>query len=291
MSPYLYALASNFCFGLGAQVFTKFSRMMSPVWMTVFKGAAAFVFFGAAILLTGGFHAIELRYMLTFMLSGFLAFGFGDMLMLKAFADMGPGRTMMLFAFQPLILGVMSYFLFGQTVNAVKFVSIIFFIICMFVFALESYRRHGHWSLLSMLIAFGAMFMDAVGILITRYSFDGSNALPMEGNFYRTAGALVSFIIVCSIFKVNFFKKLKSMTGKQFSLAGAGCFVGTFLCLLFYLTAIKTGHLASLSSIALTGVLFAAFFECLFERKLPSKYFMVAAVFFAMGMYLLLGYN
>ncbi|ACC97965.1 protein of unknown function DUF6 transmembrane [Elusimicrobium minutum Pei191] len=290
ISPYIYALLSNLTFGIGAQIFTKFSRKISPVWMTVFKGSLACLFFFLSVMLMGGFHPIPLKYMATFILSGFIALGLGDILLLKAFADMGPGRTMMLFAFQPLIVGVFSYFLFGQAVNAAKFFSIIFFIICIFIFAFENFKKSGKWSFTSMLIAFCGMTVDAVGILITRYSFNGSNAAALEGNFYRALGAVLSFILVCGVFKINFFAKFKILTKKEIALSSLGVFMGCYLCLLFYLAAIKTGHLATLSSIAITGVIFAGLFECLFERKLPSKYLMTAFFFFCAGMYILLRY-
>ncbi|MDR0292189.1 MAG: DMT family transporter [Elusimicrobium sp.] len=288
MSPYLYALFSNITFGLGAQIFTLFSRRISPVWMTVLKGAAGCVFFFITIMLTGGFSAAAPKYIGTFFLSGFIGLGIADILLLKSFADLGPARTILLYGFQPLIIGVLSFFIFGQTVNLLKFCSIIFFLVCIFIFALESFRRSGHWSVRAMTIAFFSMVLDSVGIIITRYSFNGSDISALQGNFYRTLGAVACFFIISAFFNVNFWGTLAKMRKRDISLAALGSFLGVYLALVFYLVAIKTGNLAAVTAISVTGAIFAAVFECVFERKRPSKYLLSAFVFFAAGMYILL---
>jgi len=137
-------------------------------------------------------------------------------------------------------------------------------------------------------VAFAAMVLDSVGILITRYSFDGSGLSALQGNFYRAAGAVVCFVIICSFFKINFWNTLFKMKKREISLAVLGSFLGVYLSLVFYLTAIKYGNLATVTAITSAGVVFAAIFESLFERKWPSKYLLTAFIFFAAGMYLLL---
>ena len=256
--------------------------------MTIVKAALGCLFFFVTIVLTGGFSAIPLKYAGTFFLSGFIALGFGDILMLKSFADLGPARTILLYGFQPLVIGLISFFLFGQTVSLVKLCSIIFFLICIFIFSLESFRRHGHWSVKAMALACAAMLTDSAGILLTRYSFDGSCARVMEGNFYRTVGAIASFVLLGMFVKLNFWGSFAKMKKREISLAALGSFLGVYLCLIFYLTAIKHGNLAAVSGISVTGAIFAAVFECVFERKWPSKYLLSAFVFFGAGMYLLL---
>jgi len=275
-------------FGLSAVIFTRFSRRVSPVWMTIVKASLGCVFFFVTIMLAGGFTAIAPKYMATFFISGFVALGLGDILMLKSFADLGPARTILLYGFQPLIIGVLSFFIFGQKVPFIKLCSIIFFLICIFIFALESFRRSGRWSVKAMAIAFLSMIMDATGIMFTRYSFDGSGVGVLEGNFFRTLGAIASFILLGFFVKLNFWGTFKKMKKREIGLAALGSFLGVYLCLIFYLTAIKRGNLATVTAISVSGAVYAAIFECVYERKWPSKYLLSAFVFFAAGMYLLL---
>ncbi|MFN8945446.1 MAG: EamA family transporter, partial [Pseudobdellovibrionaceae bacterium] len=59
--------------------------------------------------------------------------------------------------------------------------------------------------------------------------------------------------------------------------------------LCFYLTAIKLGNIATLSSVAITGPLFAGLFECLHQKKWPSKEVLMATFLFICGFYILVG--
>ena len=84
---------------------------------------------------------------------------------------------------------------------------------------------------------------------------------------------------------VTEFKKLAPRTKALLVVASAA---GTYLSLLLYLNAIKIGHLASISGIAITGPMFATAIECGLKRKLPSLYLLVAFIFFSAGFYVLL---
>ncbi len=288
MSPYIYALCGFFCFGLGSQFFTKFSRRISPIWINCFKGAFACFCFLVTVVVTGGFHAVNMAHALIFAASGFVGLGIGDFFLMKAFKEMGPGRVMIIFAIQPMITGLLSFLIFGQKIDGVKFVSIALFISCIFIFSFESYKKNGHWALLATTIALSGVVLDSCGVILTRYAFNLSSLRPVEGNFYRSLGAVAAFILVCNIVKVDFFKTLKNLKKKVTIEILIGSFIGAYLSLMFYLAAIQSGHLASLSAMSIVGVLFAAGFECLFEKKWPSKYLVAAFILFSIGMFLLL---
>jgi len=288
MSPYLYALAGCFWFGLAAQIFTKYSRRVSAVWINAFKGTLAFVCFFITVMVAGGFHAVALKSVFIFMLSGCIGLGIGDIFLIQAFAQMGPGRTMVLYAFQPFMIGVISYFLFGQTIDGVRMASIFLFVCCVFIFSLESYRKSGRWGVNSISLALLGIACDSAGIILTRIAFNGSGLRPVEGNFYRSIGAVISFLIILPLFKIDFFKTLKSFSKKATAEIFVGSFLGAYLSLMFYLAALKNGNLASITAMSITGVLFAAGFECIFEKKWPSKYLITAFACFTAGTVLLL---
>jgi drug/metabolite transporter (DMT)-like permease len=206
---------------------------------------------------------------------------------MKAFAVMGPSRTIMIGSFSPLFVGVMSYFAFGQTISAGKFLSIIFLIACILIFALENFKKTARWDFKIMLIALLGVFTDGVGVIISRTAFNLSGLGTMEANAYRCLGAALSFIIISRFIKVQFFTKLKRLSRRALLTICGGTFVGTCLCLTFYLAAIKTGHLATMSAMTATGVIFAAMFECILQKKWPSKYLLTAFIFFLCAIYIL----
>jgi drug/metabolite transporter (DMT)-like permease len=79
------------------------------------------------------------------------------------------------------------------------------------------------------------------------------------------------------------------MPWKSRGFVSLGAVLGTFLSLGFFLKAVQTGHLASVSGVAITGTLFSSAFECLWERKWPTKTLWVALGLFLLGSYLVLG--
>ena len=283
---YLCALGANLSFAVGVQFFTHYARRFSSLWVNCFKAAAALALFGLTVCLQGGFHPIELKYLLLFFASGVLGLGAADVFLIKSFSLMGPGRTMMIFGFQPLLIGALSYFLFGQTLDAGKFTAVIFFVVCLFIFSLESFNRHGHWNVKAGVFALCAVVLDAAGIMITRCAFNASpNLGTTEGNFYRAAGAVVFFILLSPIRPFHFIKGVKSLSRRSLLFMFAGSAAGTYLSLMLYLSAVRyAGALAGVSGIAITGTIFASVFECVIERKPPSAYLLVSFAFFLAGM-------
>lgn len=288
-SVYYFAVGANLCFALGSQVFAKYSRSISPVWMNCFKAIIGGIAFAITVMLTTGWHNISFHYISIFLASGIVGLGIGDMCILSAFSRMGPGRTLMLFAFQPIVMGVLGFLIFGQTVDFEKLSAIVFFIICLGIFSFESFKKSGTWQLKALGLALAGMSLDGIGLILSRYAFDSNpEVTPVEGNFYRCIGGIALFFLISRIKPFHFFDRFKAQKRKDKVYIILGCITGTYIALTLYLSAVKTGHLATISGIAITGTIFASLFECIIERKMPSKYLAIAFVFFFGGMYILL---
>lgn len=288
---YIYALAANLSFAVGVQFFTHYARKVSSVWVNCFKGLVAAVLFAATVMATGGFAGAPPGITALFFLSGALGLGLADIFLVKAFSLMGPGRTMMIFGFQPFFIGVISYFAFGQTLEPRKAAAVLFFIICLYIFSLESFRRQGHWNVKASLFALGGVLLDGSGVVLTRYCFNSSPGTgTTEGNFYRAAGAMLLFAALARGRPFHFAEKFRTLGRRNLFWLTVGSVSGTYLSLMFYLRAVReAGALAAVSGIAITGTLFASIFECAVERKRPSAYLAAAFVFFLAGMALLFG--
>jgi drug/metabolite transporter (DMT)-like permease len=286
MNAYILTLFANLSFSLGSQFFTHYSRKFSSTWMNTYKALVAAFCFGLVILITEGFRPIELRVFCWFLLSGFIGLGLGDILLLKAYEKIGPGRTMVLFGFHPIVIGLLAYIIFDQSLKLKSIWAIVFFIGTLAVFSLESFKKQGHWDLSGLVFAFGGMLLDASGVLITRFAFEQTtNLTAFEGNFYRCLGALFSYFIIHLFFPFQFKSRFYSLDKKSKFYVFLGAFLGTFLSLALYLQAIKmTDNLAGISAIAITGVIFSSAFECIWEKKRPSVYLVCAFIFFLIGM-------
>lgn len=289
LSVLILALGANLSFALGSQFFTYFSRKIGSVWVNTFKAIVAQIGFVLFLLITGSFAFINIEQTSSLVASGFIGLGLGDVLLLMSFKEMGPGKTLMLFAFQPLIMGVAGHYIFDQSMDLQKFSALFFFILCLIIFSLESKKIKGHWGLLGLCFAIGGMLLDAAGIVITRLIFDqGEEVTPMLTNFYRTAGALLFFGLYHFIRPIKLVEKWNSLPGKQQLGVSLGAFLGTFLSLTLFLAALQKAHLASLTGISITSAIFSSLIECVWEKRLPSSYLISAFVCFLIGMAILL---
>lgn len=281
---YFYALGANLSFALGSLIFTHYSRKVSSSWMNLVKALVAALCFFFFVSMTSGWHTLGKGQMGIFFLSGMLGLGIGDIFMLRGFSQLGPGRSMMIFGFQPLLLGVLSYFFFNQEVTSRQLVAIIFLILCLLTFSLERYRRNGHWDLNGLIDIIIGVTLDAIGVVLTRTAFEmDPAATSWEGNFYRSIGAVMIMLFIYRIKPFGLIENFKIQSLKGRGAIVLGSFLGTFLSLGFYLKAVQTGHLATISAISITGSLFSSTFECLYEKRWPSIYLVISYGLFLIG--------
>ena len=210
----------------------------------------------------------------------------GDIFLLKAFTHLGSGRVLMLFGFQPILLGLFSFLFFGQSFPLYRVVAVLLLMGCLFSFALESFRQKGHWDIPGLSFAFLGVLLDAAGVLMTRGAFEASPQMsPFLANFIRALVATLGFCFLALIprVKLNLLQPLLSLPPKERVWVTLAGFFGTFTSLSFYLMAIKYGHLATVSAVAGTSPLFATLFETLLGRKPVTIYLVVGTCFFASG--------
>lgn len=283
------AIGATLSFSTSSLVFAEYSKRVSVLWMNCFKATVAFCALAITITLVTGFNPISTASLGGLALSGLIGLNIGDLFLLSAFTRLGAARTLILFGFQPLMVGLSAALLFDQPFDPSRLIAVVFLIGCLVTFSLERYRTEKKWELTGLLHALAGVVLDTCGVLLTRASFgDSPDVTPIEGNFYRCFGALVGFAVMARFQPINLIQGLVQWPTKTRTLLIVASLGGTYLSLLLYLSAVKIGHLASISAIAITGPIFATAIECFLYRKLPSRYLMVAFAFFCAGFYILL---
>lgn len=281
---YVLCLASTLCFSLASLVMTDLSRRLSPAWVNFMKVSVAWVAFGVTALLVSGWVPIGNLVWAALLTSGVLGLAIGDMFLFTAYVRMGPARTLILFGFQPFFLGTAAHFLLGQQMTWIKSVAVIFFLLCLFTFSLEKFREHGHWEIWGLVAALIGVIFDNSGVLLTRWAFDHAPGMTaFQANWIRCSSALAFFAVFTIVRPIGLIKGWRALDLNSRGLAVGCAFLGTFMSLFFYLTAVKTGHLASISAMGICGPIMAAFFECIYYRRAPSRYLLTALLFFIVG--------
>jgi drug/metabolite transporter (DMT)-like permease len=288
-SAYFLALASALSFSIASLVFTHFARKVSVLWMNAFKASAALVSFGVAVLLQGPReHSPVMNSVILFLASGLIGLNIADLFLVKAFKAIGPARTLVIFSFQPIFLGVLAYFLLGQTLSLQKGLGIFFMIACVFTLSYERFKKERKWDILGPLFALAGVALDSCGILLTRTAFEfDPHITVLEGNFYRCLGAIFGFLVISQFIKIDMLRTFFKMTYRARTVVLFGGILGTFVSLWMYLTAISRGNLATISAIIGTGPVFAGVLEAVIQRRWPSRYLYYAFGLFGCGFYLI----
>lgn len=281
----LAAFGSALSFSTASVAFTRFSREISSAWMNVVKAGVCWIAVSLVLLLSARTALPPAPSLGAFLGSGALGLGIGDLFLLAAFARIGASRTLMVFGFQPLLIGVASAALFGQSIGGARWIAIGFFMACLFLVSFERYRRDGHWELRGLAFALTGVVLDNTGVLLTRWGFDLDPATdPMTANWIRTSGALLVFFTWSFVRPINVRRGFAALAPRARGLAVLASLGGTFLSLSLYMFAVKNGHLASISAIVLSGPVLAATVESITQKKPPSRFLLGALVCLFAGM-------
>ena len=187
-----------------------------------------------------------------------------------------------------MFLGVASYYVFGQELSWTKAVAVIFFIGCLFVFSLERYHLDGRWELNGLAAALVAVLFDNTGVILSRWAFDHVEGLgSLQANLVRCTGAIALFAVIGTATRVPLRQGWRSLDRSTRGLVVLASFLGCYLCLVLYLSALRTGNVATVAAVAGGGPIFASAFECAYQRRPPSLYLVCALILFLCGFGLL----
>lgn len=287
--PFFYALGATLCFSYSSTIFAEFSRKISPFWVNTFKAFVALITFWLTVFFLDSWTVLSPQALISFLASGCIGLMIGDIFMLHAMKDLGASRMLMIFGLQPFFLGLGGYFLFGQQFSLIKFIGVLFMLACLYTISLESYKKSGSWQTRGMFLGLIAILLDAVGIFMTKFGFESTAGLTSaQGNAIRCVGAVIGFFLINFIYhkkeeRISFNPTWNNLSRKEKVKILIGSVGGTYFSLMLYLTAISKGQLSVISSISVTGPMFAGIFECVRWKKWPSLYLFAAFIFFIGG--------
>lgn len=286
---YVLALGATLSFSSASLVFSQFTRNYGTLWVNAVKAAVAFILCLITAPLWGPWVQPSLHSFLALGTSGLLGLCLGDLFLLVAFTELGVSRTMILFGFQPLFIGAVSAVVFDQHFKFLQLFAVLFLFLCLLTFAYEGFRKEGRWRIRGLSFALIGVVLDACGVMLSRYGYDQTPELSaLHGHLIRCGFALLGFFIISRWQPLPLVQTFKEMALKKRLLILGASFLGTYFSLFLYLNAVRIGHLASLSGIAITGPLFAALIESLWTRTWPRWTLIVAFGFFFVGFAILM---
>lgn len=291
--PLFFALGATLCFSYASTIFTEFSRSVSPEWMNAFKAVVALILFGITLASFNLWISPSSTSVYVLLGSGLLGLMIGDMYMLKAMKELGASRMLMIFGMQPFFLGMAEKFLFGKDFPAINFLGGALMLGCLYTISFENYKKSGSWQIIGLTYGIIAVLLDATGLLLTKHGFNSTAEISsIQVNALRCLGACLGFLVYhFSVKRLPLISTFKNLTQKKKIKLLIGSAGGTYLSLMLYLQAINKGLMVQVSSITITGPMFAQLFECIQHRKLPSRLIMLAFALFTGGFYIFIFYG
>lgn len=293
-SAYFFALASAILFSGASVIFARFSVSHSPLWMNLVKNSVAGVAFAAMTLVSIFVFGEQIADLSAssaglLLLSGTVGLAVGDYFLFRGYQRLGSARTIMVFSFSPLFLTLEGFLFFGQGLNRYQFLAIVLMMACVWTISFEKFREKGEWEWHGILYAVIGVLLDNVGVVLSRRAFDLSPSIgTFTANFVRCCAGVAVLLIWQHWRGEQGLRRFAKMEWRDRSLVVFAAFMGTFLSLSCWLTALKVGHIGSLAGVGSFNPVSASLWEWVLLRKRPTPYLLVALALFLSGFFLLL---
>jgi drug/metabolite transporter (DMT)-like permease len=291
---YFLALTSAILFSGASVIFARFSVSHSSIWMNLMKNMVALLAFflataGSLLFAGESLRSLSGASALYFFLSGFLGLGVGDYFLFRGYQQLGSARAIMVFSLSPVFLTIEGLLFFGQQLNLGQGVAILLMMSCVWPISLEKFKAQGHWEWKGIAFALLGVFLDNVGVGLSRYGFDLSpGTSAFTANAVRCVGSVLPLLVWGFLRRERVFSRFAELRWPDRSLVVFAAFMGSFLSLSLWLTALKIGHIGGLAGVGAFNPIAASLWEWALLRKRPSSYLLLALGLFLSGFFLLL---
>lgn len=283
-SAIIFALLANITFSTGSILFTKYSRIYGALKFNTYKASLALIFFSIVILFYPISYFPDQKGISLLAISGISGLAIGDIFLFSAFKHIGAARTLTLFSFRPIIIALLNFFILDLPIKNEDSIPTVFFILCLFIFAKESYTKSKQWDVMGFILGLFGVVLDSVGVFLTRIVFDENTLMTtFHANFVRTIFAVIVLHAII-FFRYRKIEVIPISHIKKDKILFLSPILGTFVALLFFIQAVKTGSLIIISAIGITGPIFASLIESIINKERPSYYLIWALYFFILGM-------
>lgn len=288
LQVYSLAIGANLTFSTASMVFSLYAKRFSPMWINQIKVFVAFLAFLTAMVASQEIIALPIQTTALLFLSGLFGLCFGDIFLFRSFATLGTGRSLVLFSFQPLMVGLYGYFFLSQIFTTNQTLAVFCMMICIYIFMFERNKMTGSWDFKSFMWAFLGITLDAIGMMLTRSAYEYTPAVDtFQVNVIRCLGALTGFLLLSPRSYLVVARDFWDLKQKEKLLLIGASICGCFIALALHLKALKYAHVGTLTAISITGPVWVSLLESLYHRKLPNSYLLGAFAFFIAGFYLM----
>ncbi len=284
------ALATAFCFSLGAIIFGAVGRVIGSLQLNLLRLPSAALFLGGACLVLSRHPSASLKPALILALSGAVGQGFGDILLYASMNHIGPRLSMLIVSLAPPMAAGLAYFFLGESLSFMAVMGMLVTVAGVSWVVSEKIPGQGgpkRPSAKGIALAAGATAAAAVALVLTRLGMV-LGIDPLLGAFIRVLGASAFVWLLASLMgRVENPGVVLGRDPKVWKLLLSGVILVTCLGMWLYLVSLKltkTGVAATI--IAIVPVMMIPMVVVIYKER-PSLRAVSGAVVAVLGVAML----
>lgn len=223
---------------------------------------------------------------INFGISGLIGFFIADLLIFKAFVDLGPRETLVIMTLSPIFSSLISWMLYSETLGGFQILGILVTIAGVIWVIWADSSRGGNTQrdtqkIRGVLFALGGMLTQSIGMVLAKGGMD-SGIHAVSGNLLRTVAGLAGLAVFAALRK-EFFRDFGKMKHRRSLIlllfaATAGPVLGVIMAL-FAMSRAPVGIVTAIMQISPIMLLPVE----VFWQKKKLSFGAVAGTFLAIG--------
>lgn len=251
------ALTAAFLWAVGSFLFTSAVKRIGSIQLNIDRMTLAAIFIAITMLAAGISFSCSLNQLLYLIGSGIVGLIIGDTALFRAFREMGPRISLLIYSFNPAFAAILAFILFGEKLPFISILGIFLTLLGIILVVTEKPQKDNPMNfkvtLPGVLFAFISALGQAGGLIFAKYAFNDSYIHSFTATFYRISTSVLLFLPLGILLKryVNPFK-LYASDRKSFKQISIASIIGPYLGITLSFFAISHTKLGIASTLLAT---------------------------------------
>lgn len=192
------ALTAAFLWAAGSFLFTSATKRIGSVQLNIDRMTFAAIFIAITMLFAGISFRISTTQFLYLAASGAIGLIIGDTALFRAFRDMGPRISLLIYSFNPAVAALLAFILFGEKLPWISILGILLTLSGIVMVVTEK-PKQAHPQMFKVTLA-GVIFASisaigqAGGLIFAKYAFNESYIHSFTATFWRIFTSVAMFL-------------------------------------------------------------------------------------------------
>ncbi len=273
----LMALGSALLWALAVLAFEQAGRRFTPWQLNLFKGASSLLLLSLTALVTRTWpwHELTPLSAVGLALSGLLGITLGDTAYFAALQRLGTRRTLLLGILSPPISAVLGWLFLGEVLPPLAWAGIVLTLGGVAWVIGQRQPEDGVTQVRAgVLYGLLAMVAQAIGALITRGLLSGSAISPLTSALMRLSVSTVALALGWRLMAAGHqggASPTLTWRDEAVRMAFLGTFLGTYIAMLTYMSALKYAAVGIVQTLLTTSQLWGLGLAALRRERIPAS--------------------